>query len=62
MLPSEDWMEKSGGAIEVANGNLEFRGFDLIRVSLDTATEKKLPLIPPNRIGISATQSWAESH
>ena len=45
--------------IEVANGNLEFRGFfDLIRASLDTATEKKLPLIPPNRIGISATQSW----
>ena len=45
--------------IEVANGNLEFRGFfDLIRASLDTAAEKKLPLIPPNRVGMSATQSW----
>ena len=39
--------------IEVANGNLEFRGFfDLIRASLD------VPLIPPNRVGMSATQSW----
>ena len=45
--------------IQLANGSLELRGFfDLIRASLDTATEKKLPLIPPNRIGLSATQKW----
>lgn len=25
---------------------------------MDTATEKKLPLIPPNRVGLSATQDW----
>ena len=46
-------------AVEVANGSLELRGFfDVIRASLDTSAEKKLPLIPPNRIGLSATQRW----
>jgi iron complex outermembrane receptor protein len=45
--------------IEVANGRLELRGFfDVIRTSLDTATEKKLPLIPPNRVGLGVTQRW----
>ena len=45
--------------IEVANGSLEFRGFfDVVRASLDAATEKKLPLLPPNRIGLSTTQRW----
>ena len=45
--------------IEFASGSLQLRGFfDVIRASLDTATEKKLPLIPPNRVGLSATQDW----
>ena len=45
--------------IEAANGRLELRGFfDVIRASLDTATEKKLPLIPPNRVGLGVTQRW----
>jgi iron complex outermembrane receptor protein len=45
--------------IEFVNGNLELRGFfDVIRASLDASSEKKLPLIPPNRIGLGATQRW----
>lgn len=47
--------------IEVAGGNLAVRGFfDVIRASLDTASESELPLIPADRIGLSLTQQWGD--
>lgn len=47
--------------IQVAGGDLALRGFfDVIRTSLDTASERELPLIPADRIGLSLTQQWGD--
>ncbi len=47
--------------IQMAGGTLSMRGFfDVIRTSLDTASESELPLIPADRIGLSLTQQWGD--